>query len=300
MLRSNSKFLKITLLALTIVLFIAYYLNNRGAFGRISDLSIIQVCLILAGQSLVLIANTITLYVIVAFFQKRIPPSAAARVTAYSSLINFFGFLQGGVGFRGVYLKKYYSIELKKYFLVTFVQYLILFAMAGLLIFIGTGLISGIKTALFFTFLAILSAATLFFILRSTNISSKLSTRFKGVGFVFHSKKVLLLGCSVCLQLLGSLIAYGVALDAIGAHITLGGLLIFTGISQFSIVIALTPGALGIREGLLLIAQNQLLLSTSDIIVASTIDRIVYFITLALLVPLALRVRKENNSQLKP
>jgi uncharacterized membrane protein YbhN (UPF0104 family) len=292
-LQSNNKLLKISLLILTIILFAGYYLNNRESFVRISDLSAIQVFLIFTGQSLVLLANTITLYVIVSFFHKRIHPSDAARVTAYSSLINFFGFLQGGVGFRGIYLKKYFSIQLKKYALITTVQYLLLLGSAGLLVLIGVGITTDIRSALLLASLITLGLLFLFLGINKLGVNSILPARFEGIGFVFHSRKIFLLGCSVTLQLLGSLIAYGVALDAIGAHLTVGGLLVFTGISQFSIIIALTPGALGIREGLLLIAQNQMLLTTGDIIVASTIDRIVYFITLALLVPLALNVRSK-------
>lgn len=294
--RSNNKLLKVFLLVLTIVLFIAYYLNNQESFARISDLSIFQVLIILVGQSLVLLANTITLYVIVTFFQKKMHLTDATRVMAYSSLINFFGFLQGGVGFRGVYLKKYFSIPLKKYFLLTSVQYILLFGLSGIMLFTGIILTTGIRNALLLVILG--SAALLISALLAKRYGfiKKLSTRFEGIGFIFHSKKLLILLCALALQLLGSFIAYGVALDAIGAKITFGGLLIFTGVSQFSIVIALTPGALGIREGLLLIVQNQMLLTTSDIIVASTIDRIVYFLTLALLVPIALGARNKIES----
>jgi uncharacterized membrane protein YbhN (UPF0104 family) len=291
--RSNNKLLKIFLLVLTLVLFVAYYLNNQESFARISDLSILEVFLILIGQSLILLANTLTLHVIVSFFQKKIHFTDAARVTAYSSLINFFGFLQGGVGFRGVYLKKYFSIPLKKYFLLTSVQYLLLFSLAGTLIFTGVSLTSDIQNAVLLTLLGLGGLGLALLVLKKLGVVSRLTARFEGIGFIFHSQRILLLACATALQLTGSFIAYGVALNAIGAHVTLGGLLIFTGISQFSIVIALTPGALGIREGLLLIAQSQMLLTSNDIIVASTIDRIVYFITLGLLVPFALGARNK-------
>lgn len=291
--RTNKKFIKISLLLLTLVLFVVYYLNNQDSFSRISDLSILQILLILVGQSLILAANAATLCVIVSFSQKRMHPTDAIRVTAYSSLINFFGFLQGGVGFRGVYLKKYFAIPLKRYLVLTTVQYLITFGLAGLMIFAGVSLTTGAKGLLTMALIgaAVLAAVVLAVKRFGGETRDRLMTRFESVLFALHSKRVLLMACSIALQLTGSLLAYGVALDAIGAHVTLGGLLVFSGISQFSIVIALTPGAIGIREGLLLIVASQMLLSTNDIIVASTIDRIVYFITLAILTPIALSAR---------
>lgn len=291
--KPGNKLLKLSLLTLTIVIFAVYFLNNKESFARISELSIIEVTLILIGQSMILAANTIILRIFVRFFDKKMHLSDAARVTAYSSLINFFGFLQGGVGFRGVYLKKYFSVPLKKYFLLTSMQYLLLFGLAGLMIFIGVILTTGIKNALTMATLGTGLIIILSLAAKKFGLIKKLSARFAGITFILHSKKIILLMSAIVLQLTGGVLAYGVALNSINAQVTLGGLLVFTGVSQFSIVIALTPGALGVREALLLIVQNQMQLTSSDIIVASTIDRIVYFITLALLVPIALTARNK-------
>jgi uncharacterized membrane protein YbhN (UPF0104 family) len=97
----------------------------------------------------------------------------------------------------------------------------------------------------------------------------------------------------IILQLGGSLLANFVELQAIGANISIGGLLVYTGTSQFAIVIALTPGAIGIREALLLVVQQQMHLTTQDIVLAATVDRVVYFITLALITPFALAAKKQ-------
>jgi len=292
---SRKKLLKIFLLALTLVLFVAYYFYNKESFSRIGDLSLLQAAIILVGQGLILLANVIILSLVVKFFDKKITFSDSARVTAYSSLINFFGFLQGGVGFRAVYLKKYFSIKYRNYVLVTMLQYILLFALAASLIFIGLSF-----THSFFTIslvslvtLIILFLVYLLLIRSNARVVFFIKNKLNGIKFIFSSYKVLLLIGALLLQLLGSFIAYATELHAIGADVTLGGLLIFTGVSQFSIVIALTPGAIGIREALLLVVQSQMMLSTDDIVVASTIDRAIYFIALALLVPIALNARNK-------
>jgi len=233
----------------------------------------------------------------VSFFDKKISFIDSSRVTAYSSLINFFGFLQGGVGFRGIYLKKYFNIPLKKYFLVTVVQYLLFFIISGILIFAGLSFTQNISTAFKYAVVAIVLSSLLLFLLNKylnnklVNIASSI---FRDK-FIFQSKKILTLVFSIIFMSLGSMLAYGVALSAIEANVTLGGLLLFTGVSQLAILFAVTPGAIGVREGLLLLVQSQMLLSTDDIIVVSTIDRAVYFITLALIVPVALRVRTKKT-----
>lgn len=293
----NPKILKVIALSLTIVLFVFYFLNNQESFERIWDLSFWQLGLILLGQSLVILANTFILSIIVSFSGKKIPFAESAMVTAYSSVVNFFGFLQGGVGLRGIYLNKYFSVKYRQYFLLTAVQYILLFSLAGLMIFVGVSFTNDIKNALFLVGLFIISLSAFYFLLRLLRNEkiADLSSRLTNITSIFRNRRILLITSALVLQLCGSFLAYGAALDSIGADITIGGLLIFTGISQFSIVIALTPGAIGIREGLLLIAQSQMLLSANDIIVASTIDRAVYFITLALLVPIALAARGKIN-----
>jgi len=60
-------------------------------------------------------------------------------------------------------------------------------------------------------------------------------------------------------------------------------------------LIAITPGAIGIKEGLLLIVQQQMNLTLDNIVLAATVDRVVYFITLAIITPLALGFRKYKN-----
>src|SRR5690606_13356042 len=99
---------------------------------------------------------------------------------------------------------------------------------------------------------------------------------------------VLLVVALVALQFLGLSIAFGAELSAVGAEFSIAALMIYTSTVIFSLLFAITPGGIGIRETILLIVSGQMSLSIDSIILSSTIDRIVYFIILLLLTPVAL------------
>ena len=300
---NRNSFLRIGLLIVALGAFAVYFIYNHEQFAVISSLQIWQVAAIVFGQSLIILSNIIILQQLVRFIAKRVSFIDASRVTAYSSIINFFGFLQAGLGFRALYLKKYFKMSIKRYTYLTFIQYMGFFGFSGLIILVG--LISSNKENLRDTFwlliIAALLAGLLYFAIPHRKAINYLKQRFSVTLTVVRlaPRPFFILLAACVLQLIGSAIAYSVELAAAGAHITIEGLLIYTGVAQFSIVIAVTPGAIGIREGLLLVVQQQMDLTTNNILVASAIDRLVYFITLLIFTPLAFGAKKRlalNNN----
>ena len=289
----NNKWLKAGLLVLTLVAFVYYFLQNQALFGRIAHLTWWQVLLIITGQSIVFFSNILVSIIFIQFIGKRFHFLDSTRITAYSSLVNFFGFLQGGVGLRGVYFKRQFGMSLKKYFGLTVIQYLFLFGVSGLFVLIGISLTNGLSSALMVAFGGIIILALGFVLFGKSRFANKLQSKLGALTQLLQARPLLMLFAVILLQLLGSLLANFTELQAIGADVSFGGLLIYTGTSQFAIVIALTPGAIGIREALLLIVQQQMHLTTQDIVLAATVDRAVYFVTLALITPFALAAKKQ-------
>jgi uncharacterized membrane protein YbhN (UPF0104 family) len=289
----NNKWVKGGLLVLTLVAFAYYFLQNQEQFNRIGHLTWWQVLLIITGQTVVFFSNILVSIIFIQFIGKKLHFLDSTRITAYSSLINFFGFLQGGVGLRGVYFKRQFAMSLKKYFALTVIQYLFLFGVSGLFVLIGVSMTSGVNSALLITLVASIVALLGFVLFSKTNAFKKLQAKLSMLSKTIKARPLAALFVVILLQLCGSLLANFIELQAIGANISLGSLLIYTGTSQFAIVIALTPGAIGIREALLLIVQQQMHLSTQDIVLAATVDRVVYFITLALITPFALAAKKQ-------
>jgi uncharacterized membrane protein YbhN (UPF0104 family) len=289
----NNKWIKVGLLVLTLAAFVYYFLQNQALFGRISNLTWWQVLLIITGQAIVFFSNILVSIIFIQFIGRRFHFLDSTRITAYSSLVNFFGFLQGGVGLRGIYFKRQFGMSLKKYLRLTVIQYLFLFGVSGLFVLIGISFTNGLSSALMIAFGGIVIAALGFVLFGKSGVAKKLQARLGALTQLLQARPLIMLFAVILLQLLGSLLANFTELQAIGADVSFGGLLIYTGTSQFAIVIALTPGAIGIREALLLIVQQQMHLQTQDIVLAATVDRAIYFVTLALITPFALAAKKQ-------
>jgi len=87
----------------------------------------------------------------------------------------------------------------------------------------------------------------------------------------------------VTAQVITLAITYGIELRSVNADASLGQILSYTGISNFSLFVALTPGAIGIREAFLVFSQNLHGISSSNIVAANLIDRAVYLLFLGIL-----------------
>lgn len=298
----NNIILKLGILLATTIAFIWYANKNWADFQRIGDIPLQNILLIITGQVIIVLSNVIILRILVNMDKKKLSFVDSARVTTYSSLINFFGFLQAGVGFRGAYLKKYLGMSVKRYVALTTLQYCLIFGFSALLMIIGYLSIKG-PNLLWLLCIALIIFAVMLSV--AWKYKFPLLVRFTSRISLFLTRQqaryILFLVGAATLQLGGSALAFGVGLKSIGAEVTVGGFLLYVGLAQFAIVFAVTPGAIGIREGLLLLIGSQMLLTTQDIVLAATIDRIVYCITLLLITPLALTFKKQQHeSSQKP
>lgn len=292
---------KAILTPLFICLFVYYFVSNKEKFDQLTQISPIFILIILIGQLIIIGSNVAILITLVRLTGKNISLSMASKIIAYSSVVNFFGFLQAGLGVRAWYLKKYKKISFKLYSLLTLIQYMFIFSLAFLMIIIGL-IINGQFGLL--EFLSILGVSCLgIFILLKFILPKYVGDHkfYKQINRSVTNKKVLsLIGGLLLLsviQLAGSTLAFAAELSAIGVQYGAGSILIYSGLAQFSILIALTPGALGFKEGILLALKEKMMISSSEIIISSTLDRLVYFITLTLMMPLYLSFKKNTNAK---
>lgn len=281
--RSYQKVIRILALFIVAVLFSAYISSKWDQFARLKNLNFFQALLITFGQLLILGSSAFMLSHIALATNKRLRVGEAFKVTSYSALVNFFGFLQGGVGVRGLYLKFRLKIPLKRFFYFTVVQYVTLFFISFILIVVGSVYINGYSLL---ALLILLIAATVALLienpLKRLSVAKPLSNI--GIrGFLFIN----------LIQIIGCLVSYGIELSVIGADFSLAALLIYTGVTQFAIVLAITPGALGIKEGLLLLAAGQMNLTLDEIILSSTLDRLLLFVTYLIILPFAIAARQQ-------
>jgi len=293
-----------------IILFGIYFFKNRDQFQVLFDIPFLNVVLIAVMQLLVISTNILFLWIFLLVKEKKDSWLTLTKVTFRSSIINFFGFLQGGVGYRAYYLKRFKNISLADFAGLMFINYWAVFVISSLLGTVGLIIQGNILSSYISSLLALFFAGVIIALSALSFIPKGISNFFSWhqlikVSQLFdhirHNKKFLLIFMVVALlQYVSSTLLFYLTLNAIGANLTIGGLLVYSSLAQFSILIALTPAAIGLREGLLIILQDTVGVNTQEIILSATLERAVYFVLLIILALfLSGRIKKPTKNQLQ-
>ncbi|HSW99209.1 MAG TPA: lysylphosphatidylglycerol synthase domain-containing protein [Candidatus Saccharimonadales bacterium] len=202
---------------------------------------------------------------------------------AYSSLVNFFGPGQSGPVFRGAYLKRRLDLGVKQYIFGTLVYYgffaviSVLFMFAGARPWWQTGMLA-LATG------AASVAAIRWYKARAHIAGARLDMRH--IGWI---------GGATLLQLLAQVALYGLELHATHAQASFGQVLSYTGVANLAIFVALTPGAIGVREAFLLFSERLHHIGSASIVAANVVDRGVYVVFLGLLFVLVLSLHAKKK-----
>jgi len=156
---------------------------------------------------------------------------------AYSALINFFGPAQSGPIFRAAYLKKRHGLYIKKFMLTMLVYMGFLAIISAMFMVVGS-------RPWWQTLIAmVLVGAACFMVIKRYRQRSAINagSGFNpiNIGWIFGATLV---------QVTTLAVIYGIELRQIGSNASVGQILSYTGVSNFSLFVALTPGAIGIRE----------------------------------------------------
>lgn len=274
MLKKNLKpALALLIIAATIGAFVYYIKNHPETLAQIKQLppALIIVLLLLYGgfllSLLILTIGSLKVY------GKRMSRQENVLFNAYSLLINFFGPGQSGPAFRGVYLKKKHDLGYKKYLFATLIFYAFYAVLSALMAFVGTR--PWWQTALLMIGVGAASGLVL-------RLYKKRSRQAAGGGMFTPANLGIILGATV-LQLAALTTIYFVELNNVGANVSFGQVLAYTGVSNFALFVALTPGAIGIREAFLVFSQNLHGIDSSTIVAANVIDRSVYLVFLGII-----------------
>ncbi|MDB5184416.1 MAG: hypothetical protein JWN38_224 [Candidatus Saccharibacteria bacterium] len=209
----------------------------------------------------------------VAICRGAIPMGETFLLTAYSSIINFFGPLQSGPAFRALYLKKKYNVSVKNYALASILYYLLYAMFSGLL------LISAFIGWFFTAVLAIVGLVVFYYLPR---LPIKKFQQLKTLDL----KGVPLLTVATFLQVWVLVLIFYTELHSVNPAVTLSQAAIYTGAANFALFVSITPGAIGFREAFVLFTQHLHHIDNATIVAASLIDRGVYVAMLLLLVVL--------------
>lgn len=242
---------------------------------------------------LTLCAATFFVYMIITrvslrMYQKTMPMQEQFLFNAYSSLINFFGPGQSGPIFRGAYLKKRHNLGVKQ-FALTVLLYLAFYAVINaMLVVVGSR--PWWQTTLLMLGVGTVSWYVIQYYKKRSSISSHASLNILNLSSLFGL---------VAAQITLLAITYGVELRSINPDISIGQILSYAGISNFSLFVALTPGAIGIREAFLVFSQNLHHIDSSTIVGANIIDRAVYLVFLGLLFVFVVTLHAKDKLNIK-
>ncbi|MGH7142160.1 MAG: lysylphosphatidylglycerol synthase domain-containing protein [Candidatus Saccharimonadales bacterium] len=211
-------------------------------------------------------------------------------LNAYTLLINFFIPGQNGPVYRGYYLKRCYGLKVRNYIAITLLYYLIYGIISLMLISLGS-------QPWWYTLpLGILMIVAGIVLARLYARRSK----FHIAEFNFGLKNIAYLVLAVILQAIIQIIIYAVELHGSSrAHIALHQVITYTGAADLALFVALTPGAIGIREAFLVFTEHLHHISSGHILVANVIDRSVYlvFLLIILVVTLSLHARQKLSDK---
>ena len=244
-------------------------------------------------------------------FTTRLTLGEGIYVGILSAIGNFFGPLLGGAGIRAVYLRRVHNLPYTKFTSTLMVYYVILFGINFTLAIVGLLALDldeapYVLVAIFGGGLVFLVAST--FLRLPSRIRaddprrSNLTRRIIRYAIDIEDGWRLLLAMPVLLIRLVGLAALSVAaqfliayvsFDSIGADMSWASLAVYVSIVMISLLVSVTPGAIGIREAMLILVSETLGVTNEEIIQVAVIDR---GVTFALLVILFLVTR---NSKLR-
>ena len=202
------------------------------------------------------------------FYHKTMPLQENFLLNAYSSLINFFGPGQSGPAVRGAYLYKRHQVSIKKFMFTTLLYYACYAVISALFLFGGSQ--PWWQTA---TLVAAVAGACFIVVRRNA-----------GRGSVHISPRIfMMIALVTLLQALLQATIYFVELRDIDPTVSIAQALSYTGAANFALFVALTPGAIGIRESFLLFTQQLHGIGSQTIIAANVVDRGAYLLLLGVL-----------------
>lgn len=257
----------------TLGLFGWYLAAHPAVVDQLQATKPVTVALIVALYGGIQIVLAFVLIASLMLYGKRMGTQENFLLNAYSSLVNFFGPGQSGPGFRTLYLKVRHNIGIKQYIFATLIYYAFYAVFSGIILL-------AYARPWWVTVLAGLAMALgsygviRYFLQKHGDQQVKKPVAVKAIAII---------GVATLAQIIIMSVLYYVELHSLDASITFGQAAAYSGAANFAIFVALTPGAIGIREAFLVATQKIHGISQDLIIAANVLDRAVYLVFLGIL-----------------
>ena len=258
----------VAVLLTTIIAFIYYFVTHPEVRNQLSQIPPVTLIVLLVLYLISVLVLGLTFNATLRLCRLSLTKSETALLTAYSSVINFFGPLQSGPAFRAVYLKQKYKLSITQYTLATLVYYAFFGTFSGML------LLSGI---LGWWLIGLIIA--LLIVAYGVSRHPRIAPRVKSLAM----SNWYYLAAATLAQVLIVAVIYYIELNSVSNGISVSQALIYTGAANLALFVSITPGAIGFREAFLLFTQNLHHIDASTIVAANIIDRAMYIVLMLIL-----------------
>jgi len=279
----------------------SYVRNNLSDFTKISDISISYVIMIGCAVLAALIVNGLFLKALTIDFDIDLKFFEYFSISVITSFGNIFLPMKGGAGFRAVYLKSRHDFDYSYFVSSLAANYLIVFNISSVValacqalfyLYSGAG---SLPVALVFLAIAACTSWAIFSPppslewIPSRWVRQRANGVLSGWQIIRRNRKTVVKLCSLTalnLFLLSVITWLEFAAfqmkDAYGHGIGFLQSTIFTAIGALSLLISITPAALGIKESLLMFSSQFLGITQSQALAVSLLDRSVNVAVLCL------------------
>jgi len=291
------KFFYIFVLVLTILLLSYYIYKNFTDFSQIrivNPFSLILLVIIFISDFYLLALFTKFLLVP---FNVQISTKEAFGLSVLTRFYNLISIFRGGTLAKAVYLKKKYKLSYTEYIANMSALYIIIFlvgSFSGLASMLLLRYYSGIFNSIIFllflgTFICLL--AITIFSPKLPDIKNRWLGKFVIVINSWHEirkdKKIILLTVLVSfaqliLSALGTIVVYNI----FGVNVEFTKAIFIVSLSSLSIVIAITPGNLGIGDAVSIFSANIMGIALNHAVAAAILLRIINIIGIIILTPI--------------
>lgn len=292
------KYISPILTVFVLVLFAIYLYKNPEILIRLKDTNPFFVLVIMVLYLFIFFLEGLFILVTLKIFNKKMSPIEGWYIATFSRIGNYLLPMRAGAVFRAVYLKKKYNFDYSN-FLATLYSYYIVFFLTNAVIILALLLFKAVVLNEIYMTLILFSSALIggmvvliFFRVSFKNIFKNSTGIIRGFTSFFDkffggwdlivksgnlfTKLILLAFANIFVNILVIYIEF-ISIGKVGEIIDV---ILYTCISGISLFISITPGSLGIREGVLLLTSNSLGLTNSEIMELAFLDRGIIFLLL--------------------
>jgi uncharacterized protein (TIRG00374 family) len=298
--RGRTKLIGKGLTAIVIGLFVYYFFNNIDSFRDLQKVALWPLIGIFAFKMLGILNAGQYLKANLLIFNKNISLRESFYVSLLSAIGNYFGPYLGGAGIRAVYLKKKFQLSYADFISTVSGIYLInfrIYSVAGVIALVLIHIFTGEYSLLFYLIFGVWAAIALFLSkLKIPGLGKrKLNWRGKITSFVLGKAKQIVNGWRQLrnneeiywklhrisfINFLISFCVISLQFIAIGVEVSVPATVLYVAITNLSLYLSITPGAIGIREALFIFCGALLGLTTPQILQLAIVSRGMTFITM--------------------